>query len=172
MARETRESSFDELARGLASGDVSRGKALRLIGAALVGGTLASIPGVAFARAPRTPPTGKGGCIAGRTNCRGKCYDLQSDRNNCGQCGNVCSDVQECQGGTCMGAPPPPVQCDNALNNCATDDCVCGAGTACAANGDCVLPVQCDNTLNDCSTDPCVCGTGTTCDSSGQCIVN
>jgi hypothetical protein len=34
--RERRESSFDELARGLASGEVSRGKALRLMGAALL----------------------------------------------------------------------------------------------------------------------------------------
>lgn len=43
MAREPKESSIDELARGLASGTLSRGKALRLIGAALVGGTLASV---------------------------------------------------------------------------------------------------------------------------------
>src|SRR5215218_9235838 len=41
MARE--EGFFDELARGLADGSISRGKALRLMGAALVGGTLASL---------------------------------------------------------------------------------------------------------------------------------
>ena len=41
MARE--EGFFDELARGLADGTLSRGKALRLMGAALVGGTLASL---------------------------------------------------------------------------------------------------------------------------------
>src|SRR5215217_7401157 len=41
MARE--ESFFDELARGLADGSITRGKALRLMGAALVGGTLASL---------------------------------------------------------------------------------------------------------------------------------
>jgi hypothetical protein len=39
MAREA--SPFDELARGLASGELSRRKALKLMGAALVGGTLA-----------------------------------------------------------------------------------------------------------------------------------
>jgi hypothetical protein len=38
MSPEARERSFDELARGLASGNVTRGKALRLLGAALVGG--------------------------------------------------------------------------------------------------------------------------------------
>src|SRR5215212_11700183 len=41
MARE--EGFFDELARGLADGSLSRGKALRLMGAALVGGTLGSL---------------------------------------------------------------------------------------------------------------------------------
>lgn len=73
----TAEHSLDELARGLASGSVSRRKALRLMGAALVGGALASIPGVAQA-APQpcpelTTPCGKGGrrlcCPAGFTCC-------------------------------------------------------------------------------------------------------
>jgi hypothetical protein len=40
MARE--ESFFDELARGLADGSVTRGKAIRLMGGALVGAALAS----------------------------------------------------------------------------------------------------------------------------------
>jgi len=42
-------SSFDELAVGLSSGTLSRGKALKLLGAALVGGTLAFTPKVAEA---------------------------------------------------------------------------------------------------------------------------
>jgi hypothetical protein len=41
MAKE--EGFFDELARGLADGSITRGKALRLMGAALVGGTLGSL---------------------------------------------------------------------------------------------------------------------------------
>jgi len=43
MSPQAREHSFDELARGLASGSISRGRALRLMGAALVGGTLGSL---------------------------------------------------------------------------------------------------------------------------------
>ena len=43
MSPEARERSFDELAVGLSSGKLSRGKALKLMGAALVGGTLASL---------------------------------------------------------------------------------------------------------------------------------
>src|SRR5215218_3249052 len=50
MARE--EGFFDELARGLADGSITRGKALRLMGAALLGGTLGSL-GIGEAGADR-----------------------------------------------------------------------------------------------------------------------
>ena len=58
MSPEARERAFDALATEMASGSISRGKALRLMGAALVGGTLASIPGIAVA-APKPKPAGK-----------------------------------------------------------------------------------------------------------------
>ena len=61
MSEGPRASSFDELARGLASGDFSRRDALRLMGAALLGSALASIPGVAQA-APLTCPVGQAKC--------------------------------------------------------------------------------------------------------------
>jgi len=41
--------SLDELTKGLATGTVSRRKALRWMGGALVGAALASVPGVAWA---------------------------------------------------------------------------------------------------------------------------
>jgi hypothetical protein len=143
MSEEARERSFDELAKGLASGEVSRRKALRLMGAALLGGTLASVPGAAWAA--RTPPSGKGGCPQGRTLCRGKCYDLQTDRNNCGQCGNVCSESEECQGGTCLGVQgalcSSQTQCGYGLTcyqgtcfPCGPISCFTGC---CDANGKC-----------------------------------
>jgi hypothetical protein len=56
MSPEARDHSFDELTRGLASGTLSRGKALRLMGAALVGGALASIPGTAWGVKPTCHP--------------------------------------------------------------------------------------------------------------------
>jgi Stigma-specific protein, Stig1 len=146
MNEEPRERSFDELAKGLASGEVSRGKALRLMGAALVGGALVAIPGVAFARTPRTPPTGKGGCPQGRTLCRGKCYDLQTSSENCGQCGNVCSAGQVCQGGTCLGA----------------------RGALCSSNSQCASGLYCSTggTCEPCG--PTTCATGC-CDANGVC---
>jgi hypothetical protein len=59
MARE--EGFFDDLARGLADGTITRGKALRLMGAALLGGTLASlgIGGEASADPPGCKRAGK-----------------------------------------------------------------------------------------------------------------
>jgi len=61
MTEEQRESSFDALAKGMASGSVSRGKALRLMGAALIGGTLAAVPGLALAKPKPGPPPGPPG---------------------------------------------------------------------------------------------------------------
>src|SRR5215217_8558932 len=59
MAREE-EGFFDELARGLADGSLTRGKALRLMGAALVGGSLGSLGiGEAAADAPGCKRLGK-----------------------------------------------------------------------------------------------------------------
>src|SRR3712207_1592033 len=75
MARETRESSFDELSRGLASGNLSRGKALRLMGAALLGGTLGSVVGIGEAAAD-PPGCRRNGerCRRNRQCCSGNCF--------------------------------------------------------------------------------------------------
>jgi len=34
--------------------------------------------------------------------CGGECVDLSRDRNNCGSCGNVCSEGRDCRGGQCV----------------------------------------------------------------------
>jgi hypothetical protein len=98
MARETRERSFDELARGLASGNLSRGKALRLMGAALVGGVLASIPGIAMAK-PK--PAGE------KCNHNHQCQSGQCVEGVCSQAcvpnGDTCNTNAECCNGCCSG---------------------------------------------------------------------
>jgi hypothetical protein len=77
MGEETRERSFDELAKGLASGTLSRGKALRLMGAALVGGALASLPGAGWASHKGTPHGGGGrGGGGGKSSCAKYCKTL------------------------------------------------------------------------------------------------
>src|SRR5918998_3560526 len=83
MARETTESSFDDLARGLASGTLSRGRALRLMGAALVGGTLASLGIGEAAAAP-------GGCKRDGKKCKdsSQCCSLNCVDGICQACPN------------------------------------------------------------------------------------
>src|SRR5215212_5327536 len=58
-----RDHSLDELAKGLANGSLSRRDALKWAGAAIVGGLLGSIPGVAWAthRPGHGTPPGQGG---------------------------------------------------------------------------------------------------------------
>lgn len=134
-----RESSFDALAKGLASGTVSRRQALRLMGAALVGGTLASVPGMAWAAKPTCPsgvtcrgqccPVGAtctkgagGGCTcpAGQpATCGGQCVALNTAQN-CGSCGNVVD-----------------TQTDEA--NCGSCGKACSTGQSCVS-GACVTP--------------------------------
>jgi hypothetical protein len=90
MSPEARDHSFDELAIGLASGSISRGKALRLMGAAVLGGALASlgIGGVAVAD--------PGGCKRGGKPCK---KDTQCCSGNCGEggtCGCFPADAARC----------------------------------------------------------------------------
>jgi hypothetical protein len=104
VSQETTNRYFDELASGLASGTLSRGKALKLMGAALVGGTLASL-GIREASADLCKPNGKT-CKKNSQCCSGFC-DEDSD--------------------TC--APPPECQvnsdCDD-FNVCTADVCLDG----------------------------------------------
>lgn len=58
-----KEQTFDALAKGLTESSLSRRRALKLVGATLLGGLLASIPGVAYA--DRCPPN--------RQKCGGRC---------------------------------------------------------------------------------------------------
>ena len=106
MSPEARERSFDDLARGLASGEVSRGKALRLMGAALVGGALASLGGVALAD-DECKPTGKK-CRKNHQCCSGTCG--ASSRTCClpefNPAGGIpfssCTSGTQCCSGNCL----------------------------------------------------------------------
>jgi hypothetical protein len=137
MARETRESSFDELAIGLASGRISRRKALKLAGAALLGGILGSSTLLARVQAKEKAckvdaecPTGTTcikkqcltaeGCPPEYTLCAdGLCHNLTTDPCNCGTCGNHCQGsmlgrccVPDSEGkGTCTPPPEAGGQC-------------------------------------------------------------
>jgi hypothetical protein len=161
-------SSFDDLAKGLASGTLSRRKALRMMGAAMVGGALASIPGVAWAAKPGGCASGvtcKGKCCAvgascvgrgrnqacacpqGQSVCGGVCRDLATDVLNCGACGSACGAGLSCVGGQCR----------------------CADGTTlCPGNNSCVQICPSGQTLNPTNC-RCEAGVGGTCTTITDC---
>jgi hypothetical protein len=108
--------SIDELARGLVTGTLSRRQALRLLGAALVGGVLASIPEVALA----APPSGGQGCPAGTTRCGGTL------------CCNA--STEECKRGGRPGGFTGRPRCGPI--SCTFPNPVCPNGTSCCCVGD------------------------------------
>jgi hypothetical protein len=87
MSPEARERSFDALATGLASGSISRGRALKLMGAALIGGTLASL-GIGGAAAD--PP----GCKRNGKSCKN---NEQCCRKNCDSSSGTCECIPDCE---------------------------------------------------------------------------
>jgi hypothetical protein len=141
VSQQTSNQSFDELASGLASGTLSRGKALRLMAAALLGGALSFTPKVAEAlpQAIHNPHkcNSAGGCTEGSC-CGGTC----------------CGEGQE-------GNPPVPfVTCVTAASGCPIrvgtgcyhtieaplqPTCLanCGGGIACTASAQCPSGMVC-----------------------------
>jgi hypothetical protein len=111
--------SFDELTRELVGGAISRGKALKLLGAAILGfGTASLFPGAAQARrrrGRRHRGSGRGricgnnqsGCNFGDCVCRGNSRCTTTGFNDPGRCSNSFSGTcgrneQGCNGGFCV----------------------------------------------------------------------
>ena len=123
MSQQTTNHSFDELARALADGSLSRGKALRLMGGLLVGGALASVPGVAWA---------DDRCSEGQTRCGERCVNLKTNERHCGSCRNRCTSNQRCCNGRCVNLKKNEHHCGSCGHRCAEgEECidgVCGGG--------------------------------------------
>jgi hypothetical protein len=134
VSQETTNRSFDDLAKGLATGTLSRGKAIRWMGGALLGAALASLPGVAWAtdcrrlgrecrrdsqccsrNCIRRGDDKVCGCPEGKSRCNDRCVNLKTNENHCGRCGNRCDDGEQCvrgecqNGGGCRGTLLTPV---------------------------------------------------------------
>ena len=158
--------SLDELAKGLATGTLSRGKAIRWMGGALLGAALASVPGVALAddcrrlgrecrrdsqcctrNCIRRGDDKVCGCPEGRTRCNDRCVNLKTNERHCGRCFNRCPEGQECVRGTCAAA------CiSNGGGPCTTDDECCSGN--CDSSGFCLPPTG-PNSVD------CLCGDST-----------
>ena len=114
----TVEYSFDELALGLASGTISRRKALKWMGGALLGGALVSIPSLAWAK----PKLGKCNhhyqCPAGQT-CQDRVCVPQQSQCVCDPPGGECPQgTQKCSG-TMIGR----TVCCPSLDQCLAPGC-------------------------------------------------
>ena len=168
--------SFDELAKGLATGSFSRSQALRWMGAALLGGVLANaIPGLAFATHKGTPhggdgggggggggtppsespPTGSQGCRnVGEIRVGGKCQCPSSAPE---LCGGVCREA--CPGAkvfnsSCQCVCPPATCTFPKVQNPNTCACECPTSVTCTTPK-----------VRDPNTCACECPTSITCTS-------
>jgi|SRR5215203_6011413 len=133
--------SFDELAKGLANGTLSRGKAIRLVGGALLGAALASVPGVAWA---------DDRCSEGQTRCGDRCVNLQRNERHCGSCFHRCAEGEECVSGVCQGSCLSNGGSCTSGSECCSGNC---KGGTCVAS--CIPPsvTPCESSL-DCGI-PC-----------------
>src|SRR5215204_3418353 len=149
--RARREHSLDTLAKGLANDTISRRDALKLVGAAIVGGLLSAIPGVAWGAPPRTPP-GHGGTPPGLsppppppespppppppTESPPPPPPTESPpppESPCGQLGTSCGSNSDC----CSG-----LICSAVYETCQP----CGEqGASCAVDSDCCPSLSCSN---------------------------
>ena len=155
----TSELSFDNLARGLASGAFSRRQAMRLLGGAVVGSALALIPGVARA-APNGPQ-----CKPLHDKCT---TNVQCCSRFCDKNGKQCS----CPEGTeiaCNNRCVPT--CDDPTDPCKVSLCDPTTGKCVVANAPDGTPCEDGNpcTLVDtCKSGQCQAGPVKTCGPSGN----
>ena|SRR5215217_2242226 len=174
-----RERSFDALARGLANGSISRRKALRMLGAALVGGAVASIPGMGWlagdSGGAQAAPGGSTcsnegqSCVAQKC-CQGLVCIGQSGNKVCcpksRACGSLCCATgQTClANNVCGGCPPGEVLCATQANP--TGEC-CPAPTG--PDAPCRV-AACGN--GTCTTAPKSGSNGTPCNDNNPCTEN
>jgi hypothetical protein len=156
--------TFDDLARRLAEGTISRRRALRLFGAALVGVTTASIPGVAWAvnggnsacahfcnqAFPPGPQRGK--CKSEGAHGEGPCYECTPGVGpgphftpRCRPNEKFNPKTCKCEAVACRGNPLPGGACNNQAT-CGEEDQNCGclptteASFFCIEHGGCGEP--------------------------------
>jgi hypothetical protein len=156
--------SLDELARGLARGTVSRGKALRWMGGVLLGGVLAAFPGVAWAD-DDCRPFGRR-CRRDSQCCSRNCVRRGDDDKTCG-----CPVGKRRCGGRCVTDCTAPKVLNRDTCQCECPTVACEGGRVLDANCQCVCPPgqepQCG--VAGAPTGPCVSRTTCSAAETGAC---
>lgn len=103
------------------------------------------------------PPAGDSSAVAcapGWAVCNGICVDVQTDMNNCGQCGRACAaSASLCQGGACVTGGGPadagcpsacvPMTCQSLGYSCGVAGDGCGGLLNCGGTASCTAPQFC-----------------------------
>ncbi|MEZ4451304.1 MAG: hypothetical protein R3B09_17625 [Nannocystaceae bacterium] len=87
------------------------------------------------------------GCAPGEAICDDSCVDVQSDSDNCGECGSACPGDDYCSEGGCVGQ----TTCFACADDSETGACKSQAN-ACAANSSCATFKTC---FLECDTQAC-----------------
>jgi hypothetical protein len=164
VSQQTTNRSFDELARALASGSISRGRALRLMGGLLLGSALGSVPAVAWADDDR--------CSEGQTRCGERCVNLKTNERHCGSCRNRCRSNQRCCNGNCVNLQRNERHCGRCFNRCEEgEECVSGdCQPSCIPGGEpCTEATAHQCCSGSCFNDICTCPAGRVLLSNGTC---
>jgi hypothetical protein len=198
VSQQTTNRSLDELAKGLATGTLSRGKAIRWMGGAILGAALASFPGVAWANdcrrlgrecrrdsqccsrnCIRRGDDKVCGCPEGQDRCNDRCVNLQRNENHCGRCGKRCAEGEECVNGRCQSGGCPGTPLTEGDCNCAS---ICPdqipTTVTCQDNPDCTCLKTAEGTgfcagpgPGPCQVIP-TCSTSDDCEPGLTCVVN
>jgi len=97
-------------------------------------------------------------CATDETVCAGACSNLQSDRDNCGSCGNACGDGLVCSLGMCVeGCDNGLAQCAGACVDLATDTDNCGGCGVDDSSHVCTPDQMCNTGVCGCGPTDIVC---------------
>ena len=156
-ATTARDSSFDELTKGFASGTVSRGRALKMLGAALVGAVLASGRGAALADNECKPLLKK--CNHNAQCCSGTCLEGRCEDVACPSGEEPCAGSVVC----CSNSECLCLRTAEGGKACFTECRLCGpfhpAIHACTSSSDCSTGYACAATCGCRSRCAPLCGT-------------
>jgi hypothetical protein len=130
------EGFFDDLARGLADGTLSRGKALRLMGAALLGGTLGSL-GIGEASADRPGCKRIGKNCTRDTQCCGSLVCVSETCQAQATTTTTSSTTSTSTSTTSTSTTTPTTSTSTSTTSTSTTPMCLPNGVSCTSNTDC-----------------------------------